>query len=362
MNLFLQNMFYMPAMVEWSGNRCCYDCIYCFVENSSKYKANSPVEIVNQLKNPTGLAGQAIKLGYPLLFSNRTDPFAECNMPATRIIAKMTACMANGVIWQTKTGSEKDIEHVLNEYAKAGKKNAIFAITLNTLDDAKRWQIEPKAPSTKHRLKIAKMIREAGLGVMANVAPMHNGIVPEGEFSAFVGKLLEHFDTAHSCAFHISRRAYKKRELELAKAGIDTPSGDGMIEAARQAERLHPRFTLTDGTSEVLYDYYKSKLGKIGIHYGCFMERLRKIPSGQQVRKEDFIEPFAEAYPDIIDRDMRMREWVCLQDLNLYKRWDVQRIRTLRQLLSWLYANPFMVFSPYCNGLTRIENEKFYKL
>jgi DNA repair photolyase len=352
----------MPAMVEWSGNKCDYGCVYCFVENSSKYKVNNPVEIINQLKNPTRVAGEAIKLGYPLLFSNRTDPFSLHNLPVTRLIADITANMPNGVIWQTKTGSLKDIEAVLNAYAKAGKKNAVFAITLNTLDDGKRKLIEPKAPSTANRIKAAEMVKSAGFGVMANVAPMHSGIVPPAEFPAFADELLQTFDIAHSCTFHISRKAYQKRKPELDKAGIDTPSGKDYAETARDYEAINPRFTLTDGTNLTLYRYYKEKLGKVGILYGSYMERLQEIPSGTIITKEDYIEPFAKNYADIIDKDMRMREYLCLQDLNLYKRFDVQKIRTLRELLGWMYNNPSIVFSPLSNKITTYENGSFIRL
>jgi len=277
-NLFLRNMFYMPAMVEWSGNRCRYDCVYCFVENSSKYKVNNPLEIVNQLKNPTGVAGTAIKLGYPMLFSNRTDPFSLDNLPITRIVAQLTANMPNGVIWQTKTGNLKDIENVLNLYAKAGKKNAIFAITVCTLDDKKRRMIEPKAPSTENRLKAAKMIKEAGFGIMANVAPMHNGIVPKEDFKAFVAELLTHFDVAHSCPFHISRKTWTKRKDRLIASGIDTPSGADFLQVAVDTEYEYPAFTLTEGMNLILYNYYKEKLGKCGVLYGNYTEHLDTLP------------------------------------------------------------------------------------
>jgi len=355
-------MFYMPAMVEWSGNKCDYGCLYCFVENSSKYKVNNPVEIVNQLKNPTGVAGQAIKLGYPLLFSNRTDPFSPHNLPITRLITQLTANMPNGVIWQTKTGNLKEIEAVLNAYAKTGKKNAIFAITVNTLDDSKRKLIEPHAPPTEQRLKAAEMIKSAGLGVMANVAPLHNGIIPYSEFPAFADELLKTFHVAHSCTFHISSKAWKKRQVELTQAGINTQSGRDYADAVYEYEADNPRFTLTDGNSLTLYSYYRERLGKVGILYGAFMENLQRIPSGAEITIYDYVQPFEKLCPDIIDKDMRMREYLCLQDLNLYKRYDVQRVRTLRELLTWLYNNPEAKFSPLCNKLTTYENGKIYRL
>jgi len=57
-----------------------------------------------------------------------------------------------------------------------------------------------------------------------------------------------------------------------------------------------------------------------------------------------------------------MREYICLQDMNLYKRLDVQKIRTLRDLLAWLWKNPDHIFSAKYNSWVEEKEGKLFKL
>jgi DNA repair photolyase len=164
-----------PVPLEMSYGRCGYACSYCF----SKRKAldreggeKTVTQLANLLNEKTGqetLTGLLLRCGYPVLLSNRVDPFAPGVWEYTEHILGMLSAFRKPFTIQTKGGRDDDIDKAIR-LAPDGK--CVWYFTIETDDDSIRRRIAPNAPPLEQRFKNIRLVIESGQAVVVGINPV----------------------------------------------------------------------------------------------------------------------------------------------------------------------------------------------
>jgi DNA repair photolyase len=169
---FMAEFMSFPVLLEMSFNRCTHGCKYCFA-NANSY--DNPVTLKGVIDfltrrlndpDPDNLVSDMLRKGYPVLMSNRSDPFSMNNIDITEGVIDF--CNAVGIPYamETKTCINDRIYGIIDKM-----KPSVWYITLTTLDDTVRKQFEPTAPSVQRRLDIAKYLIAHGHKVEFGLNP-----------------------------------------------------------------------------------------------------------------------------------------------------------------------------------------------
>jgi DNA repair photolyase len=165
MNVYYGEFLVTPIPLELSLERCQNGCKYCF-SNLNDYKLKqSMTSILNRLtmKN-SGLECKLLKDGYPVLMSNRTDPFSSNNYKNTIKICEILTELGKQIAFQTKGG--KGIDEVLSFIPPSG-----FDITICFDDDNLRKQFEPNTISIDERFELIAKLKDHGHVVYVGMCP-----------------------------------------------------------------------------------------------------------------------------------------------------------------------------------------------
>mgnify|MGYP001571892793 CR=1 FL=1 len=164
-----------PIPLELSLNYCSHKCAYCFANlNSPDRKANlvSITNLLNDFENRKTLVASLLQRRYPILISNKVDPFAATNYKLAVPLFKILHALEIPVAIQTKGGDgiEESLPFI---------RPSAWYISLATLDDGIRKRIEPGAPSVEERLTLAGELVRAGHHVSFGVNPIVREWLPE---------------------------------------------------------------------------------------------------------------------------------------------------------------------------------------
>lgn len=129
---------------------------------------NATMRLLADYRNRETPVARYLQQGYPVLISNRTDPFAASNyqqaVPVIRLMAELGIPMA----FQTRGG--RGIEDVLSVIQPSA-----WYVSISQADDKLRAQLEPGAPSITERLKLVETLTHLGHHVSLALNPL----VPE---------------------------------------------------------------------------------------------------------------------------------------------------------------------------------------
>lgn len=158
---------------------CDYACRFCFAilgdrhqaaksgkrqnRNGSKQAAN----LLSDFRNRNTLEAKLLQQGYPVLMSNRTDPFGRVNRAAAIPIMRLLTELGNGVAIQTKGFANPDDIPEVMEFLKP----SCWYISIALNDEDLRAKIEPGAPSLRDRLKLIETLRTHGHSVVVGINP-----------------------------------------------------------------------------------------------------------------------------------------------------------------------------------------------
>ena len=166
--LFTGEFLFHPAMIEISGNTCSHQCVYCFANLRKQSRYMKLKSVINKLKKNSNktLLDNLLLEGFPICYSNRTDPFSKNNYVQSLAVFKHLAVRNNGIFIQTKGGY--GIDDALN--ILKDKKNIVWYISIthyNTLNT-----IERNAPTAKDRLILIEKLKSLGYMVVAAFNPL----------------------------------------------------------------------------------------------------------------------------------------------------------------------------------------------
>ncbi len=160
-----------PVPLELSFNYCSHKCAYCFANlNLPGRKADikKTMRLLADYQNRETLEATLLKQGYPVLVSNRVDPFAASNFKQAVPVIRVMAEMGIPVAIQTKGGL--GIADVLEFLPPS-----VWYVSISMLDDAVRNRIEPGAPAIDERFRLIETLTNRGHKVTLGLNP----IVPE---------------------------------------------------------------------------------------------------------------------------------------------------------------------------------------
>lgn len=156
-----------PIPIELSFNWCSHNCAYCFANlNKPDRKAGvqSTLNLLRNLDKRKSTEAYFLRNKYPVLISNRVDPFAVSNYRQSLPIIELLAQMDIPIAFQTKGG--RGIDECLSMV-----KPSCWYISINSLDENYRKAMEPGAPTFKERLALAEKLVSRGHAVTIGINP-----------------------------------------------------------------------------------------------------------------------------------------------------------------------------------------------
>ena len=156
-----------PIPLELSLNYCSHKCAYCFANlNQPGRRLDAPklMRFLAGYKNRQTLAAQLLQQGYPVVVSNRVDPFAASNFLQTLPILEVMTALDIPLQFQTKGG--RGITEAL-----AFLKPAVWYISVSTMNEELRRQIEPGAPAIESRFERMEQLTGLGHRVVLGLNP-----------------------------------------------------------------------------------------------------------------------------------------------------------------------------------------------
>jgi DNA repair photolyase len=187
--------------LEYSMNAyqgCEHGCVYCYARNTHSYwgyssgldfeskiivKTNAPALLKKQLQSKKWKAS-------PIMMSGNTDCYQplESHYKITRQMLQILLDYKHPVGLISKNSLMLRDLDIINEMAKD---NLIsVAVSINTLDDTLRQNLEPRASSVKSRLKLIETLVKEGISVTALAAPIIPGL-NDNEIMPLVKKLCD---------------------------------------------------------------------------------------------------------------------------------------------------------------------------
>lgn len=172
----------MYSMNPYQG--CEHGCVYCYARNTHPYwgynagiefeskilvKRDAPQLLAKKLSSPKWIVA-------PIMLSGNTDCYQpiEAKLKITRQLLEVLERFHHPVGIITKSALVlRDIDII----SRMAQKNLIsVAISVNTLDESLRRQLEPRTASITRRLQVIEELSQAGIHVHAMLAPVIPGL------------------------------------------------------------------------------------------------------------------------------------------------------------------------------------------
>ena len=202
---FIGEFMFHPAPLEVSGNTCSHGCVYCYANIRKSQRTIDLKSIIRQInkKEVKTYQDALIKEGYPICFSNKTDPFSKSNYIQSIALAHEFTKIKNGLFIQTKGGEGID------DFLKAinYKKEIVWYITITTINETTRKRIEPGAPTSEERFKLAKKLKDLGYLVVIALNPVLESWLPLNDLEIYMQKCKD-IQIKHICIepLHLNER------------------------------------------------------------------------------------------------------------------------------------------------------------
>ena len=159
-----------PVPIHFGLNYCSHGCHYCFANlNNPTRRADYPatknfIDAVINGKAQKNLSVQYAKLGYPVLASNDSDPFAKSNEHQFASVFDALTDAGVALTFQTR-GGERAIETL-----ERSRKTMVY-VSLTTDDEALLKRNEPGAPSHASRMDLIRAAKAMGHHVVVGLNP-----------------------------------------------------------------------------------------------------------------------------------------------------------------------------------------------
>jgi len=157
----------MPAAMEYSLNFCSHACSYCFANLNKPDRKGSAKTAINQIRDMGHrgtLADTLLREKYPVVISNKSDPFSKSNHAEVIPVIEMLCERDVPVNIQTKGGEGwEGVAKML--------KPSVWYVSIGFTDDAMRKKVEPAAPSLESRWEMIEMLGVMGHHVIIGINP-----------------------------------------------------------------------------------------------------------------------------------------------------------------------------------------------
>lgn len=175
-----------PVPLELSMNYCSHKCAYCFANLNNPERAFDFDGFVRHIKNyktRNDLTSYFLQNKYPVLISNKVDPFAQTNYRQTIAVLEILKANEIPVVWQTKGGIG------IAEALDISPDPACWYISISMLDEDIRKKIEPGAPSIEDRFILIEHLVSIGHSVNVGVNPLVEDWLPLADLEKLCERL-----------------------------------------------------------------------------------------------------------------------------------------------------------------------------
>lgn len=176
-DLYLGEFTVSPIPLELAFNYCSHACHFCFANLNRPDRTADMEGLARQLTGvhqAKNLPGLLMQTGYPVLVSNKVDPFAHSNYrQAVPTFEMMTQL---GIPYAIQTRGGRGIDDVLS-FAPP----LCWYVSIAQLDDSIRARIEPGAPPIEERIELIQKLCERGHRVVVGINPVVPEWLPEPE-------------------------------------------------------------------------------------------------------------------------------------------------------------------------------------
>ena len=282
---FYGELLLQPIPLELSLNYCSHKCAYCFANLNKPDRKAAPQSIVNllsEIHERETLEAVLLREGYPVMMSNKVDPFAQSNFRLTLQILELLKALKIPVAFQTKGGP--GIDEALDLIGPS-----CFYWTITTDDEAAAKRIEPGAPTIAARFAMMRRVRARGHHVWVGANPLVRQWIPD--LGRYVKRLAdEGVKDVWSEVLHLSRDQVKKMSSREKDAMTGVVIKDG-IASNIPAECVD--FEIQ----------FIRLLSERGINFGC-----KHWPEASHV--VDNYTRYPKRYPTMTEfTDMAWRDW-----------------------------------------------------
>lgn len=231
---------------------CEHGCIYCFARPSHAYLDLSPgldfeTKLFYKPDAARLLEAELRKPGYrcsSISLGTNTDPYQplERKLGVTRSLLEVLLRFRHPVGIVTKGAAliERDLDLL---QALARERLVMVALSITTLDPALKRGLEPRAASPQARLRVLKMLEDAGIPTMVMVSPVIP-FVNDAEIERILAAA--HAAGTRRAGYIMLRLPYEVKELfrEWLQAHVPLKAGHVMslVQQMRGGRDNDPRF------------------------------------------------------------------------------------------------------------------------
>lgn len=347
-----------PFPLEMSMNFCSHKCHYCFANLNQPGRTLDVKKSINQIKNcrkNKGLTNYLLANGYPVLLSNRVDPFAKTNWRQSLTFIELLQENGNKVAYQTKGGDGIDEALSLMDYKSS------WYIGISMIDDNIRQLIEPGAPTISERFELIDKLITQGHHVSVGINPLVEEWLPVDKGEELCNRI-----------YNLGVRDIWLQPLHLNKKQIsrmsekEVNSMDGLLENASKrylnysyCEYLAEYFKELGGNA--YSGFYDTEATQYHMNAAKFYDKriktssefikhcYNKLPDGGIVRFSDYYNFLKEDYFEMQFSDVDGFAYRIAR--NAYKDYVERPLKTLKEVLEFYWLYPVVSKSLFKNDL-----------
>lgn len=225
-----------PIPLEMSMNFCSHKCAVCFAnlnQPGRKLDFNDFVSALKSSAKEKTLRGYLLNNKYPVLLSNRVDPFALSNYKQLNSIVSLLDEREIPIAWQTRGGS--GIEEILDR----GKIEHWY-VSISQYSDEIRKKVEPAAPSISSRYELIIKLLNRGQKVSVGINPLIEEWLPDWEFEA----LCENLKEIGIKNIWIENLHLNKKQISNMSASEKRNVGESILEKAKIRTKEAPAYLI----------------------------------------------------------------------------------------------------------------------
>jgi DNA repair photolyase len=265
--------------LEMGGNFCSHNCSYCFANLNNRQRQLDVLKTISLIKSRhdrQALEAQLLRLGYPVLISNKVDPFSKSNYRDMLPIMELLTQEGIGIAIQTRGGY--GIDEVLKFLPPS-----VWYLSITHDQEETRQLIERQAPDIESRFELIKKLKQYGHRVVVGANPLNPDWIrsPEVFFKRLADLGVEGVWTEF---LHLS---YKQRDAMLPRER--TAMGEALIKKSMK-RNLSADWEDFGARCDAAISYAGMEIYSIG-----------------QARRSDFWRPFRECYERTFPN---MQDWV----------------------------------------------------
>lgn len=354
-----------PIPTELTLNFCSHKCAYCFANLNNPNREVDIAALISQIKNhgnQNNLTAFFLKEKYPIVFSNKVDPFALSNYRQSLSILELFAHYELPVCFQTKGGSGVDEALDLINPSK-------WYISISMMDDSVRKKIEPGAPTISSRFALIEKLLSQGHSVSVGVNPLVEEWCPTEEAE----ELLKTLKGIGVIDLWVEGLHFNHRQVAgMSQKEKDACGADVISRACKKSSRLDEAylkwfcseannfgfntFSMNQPLHSHYFDsYHKTYPGRTLKTHQDFINKLIDEGIDREIKFSDYYEFMRSNFFE--DRFSDCDGYVYSIARNIHKKLP-ERIRSFREILRTYWNYPEIAKSLAGNTLFRVLRDR----